>query len=859
LDDAGVGADDPGTDLAPTIAAVGGPIWLVRAGAWPVGPGPISFPPPSATGRPLVAYGSVLTDREVDSQRPASLYLELEPALELARRLTDGCAVDEAARDLLSGDRWRVVRFAPLDVRDDPGLRVVQVVTSLQRGGAERLTLDLSAELRRRGSSCLLVTLGRPARQAFPTPPGTVHLASNELDRTVRAAAVGRLARAFAADLVHGHLLDAEDAASIAADGMPLVLTIHNQRPGWPIGMAKLKAGHAALLVACARVVASELVEAGIQGLVRVAWNGVDPAAFASSSARRAAGRAFRRRLGFGRRDFVLLTLANPRPQKRLDRLPGVLAAVRAELAKRGTRREARLVIAGEASPSAPEAIRERDAVRERVDRLDLAAHVRWAGPVIDVAAALAAADVLVSTSDYEGLSLAQLESLAAGVPVVATDAGGVAELAPGDPAVAVLPSGAQPDRFAELLADRARARIPASLRADFTRSTMAARYAWLYSRVLSAARPRPTGDGLLLVTNNLSIGGAQTSARRLLSGMAACGVRTRAAVLEEDPDDPTPGRRALLAAGIPVLALPPAGSSDAASNVSHLLGRTDDEPPAAIVLWNVIPEYRVLIADGVLDVPLFDVSPGAMSFDAFDRYFERPRPGLPYRAAAEYGARLAGVIVKYQGEAARAALALRAPVHVIPNGVPLDAEPRRPPRVPLVLGTAARINPQKRLDLLLEAVRRAHRHLPPYVLRIAGGVERGCDAHALELRRLALGLPVQWLGALEDVAHFLRDLDIFVLVAEPAGCPNASLEAMTAGLPVIATDAGGMAEQVEDGVTGRLVGREDAAGLAAALVEAAGDLDRCTAWGKAGRRRVADRFSVDRMVSDYRRVCLGV
>jgi len=174
-----------------------------------------------------------------------------------------------------------------------------------------------------------------------------------------------------------------------------------------------------------------------------------------------------------------------------------------------------------------------------------------------------------------------------------------------------------------------------------------------------------------------------------------------------------------------------------------------------------------------------------------------------------------------------------------------------------LVIGTSARINPNKRLDLLLEAIHRAHPLLPPYVLRVAGGVERGCDHHAVELRRQADGLAVDWLGGLDDVTDFLRDLDVFVLVAEPAGCPNASLEALAAGLPVVATEVGGMAEQIEDGVTGRLVGREDVAGLAAALVDAANDPDRRTSWGEAGRRRAAERFGLDRMVTDYRRVCL--
>jgi glycosyltransferase involved in cell wall biosynthesis len=796
-------------------------------------------------------------ERMVDPGCLASLYLDAEPAFDLIRRLHERRDFDSAARDLLACNRWRVVRFAPLDVQHDPGLRVVQVVTSLQRGGAERLTLDLSLELGRRGVSSQLVILGRPPRQAFPAPPGAVDLAPLALDRAARALAMGKVARAFAADLIHGHLLDGEDCALIAAERIPLVLTVHNQRPGWPEGLANLKRGDAVLLVACARAVESDLIEARLPVPVRVAWNGIDRSAFTSTPARRKRGRVFRRRLGLGRQDFVLLALANPRPQKRLDRLPSVLAATRAQFDERGVRREARLVIAGEISRSSPAAVRAVDAIRIEVHRLSLVEHVRWAGAVVDVAAALAAADVLISTSDHEGLSLAQLEALAAGVPVVATDAGGVGELAPGDRAVAVLPQGAGPQRFAAVLTERATTRTTAALPAHTTSRTMAARYNWLYNRALSAGRRRPGGDGLLLITNNLSLGGAQSSARRLLTGMAQRGVRTRAVVIEEEPDHPTPGRRALLAAGIPVLALPPAGSIDATDNVARLLGHADVDPPTAVLLWNVIPVYRVLIADGLFGVPLFDVSPGVMSFDALERYFERPRPELPYRSATDYGARLSAAIVKYQAEAARAAALLQCPVHVIPNGVPIDTPPRRPRGARLVLGTSARISPSKRLDLLLDAMKRAHPSLPPYVLRIAGGVELGCGDYAADLRRRAEGLPVEWLGALDDVAEFLRGLDLFVLVAEPAGCPNASLEAMAAGLPVVATDSGGMAEQVESDVTGLLVGCNDAQGLAAALVEAASDPIRSIAWGQAGKRRAAERFSLERMVAHYQRLCL--
>jgi glycosyltransferase involved in cell wall biosynthesis len=171
------------------------------------------------------------------------------------------------------------------------------------------------------------------------------------------------------------------------------------------------------------------------------------------------------------------------------------------------------------------------------------------------------------------------------------------------------------------------------------------------------------------------------------------------------------------------------------------------------------------------------------------------------------------------------------------------------------IFGTAARIHPQKRLEELLRALRLAAPRLPPYVLRIAGTSEPGTDEYADQLRRSSSDLCVEWVGEVSDMAGFHRELDLFVMVSEPAGCPNASLEAMAAGLAVIATDVGGASEQVIDGQTGRLVPKGDAEAMAQALVELAWHPDMSLRMGQAGRERIRTHFSLERMAQAYRTV----
>ena len=341
---------------------------------------------------------------------------------------------------------------------------------------------------------------------------------------------------------------------------------------------------------------------------------------------------------------------------------------------------------------------------------------------------------------------MAHLEALAAGVPVVATDVGGAAEVAQHNAAMFLLPCDAGAEQFAAVLADVV-ASPPDSGRAaaelHFTRYRMAEGYRRLYPRAIEVSCRRKAKQGLWLITNNFSMGGAGRAPAACCSAWRPGESMFARPSWKSRPSIRPRARQSLLAANIPVLALPPAGSIDPAEAVAMLLKHLDQHPPEAVIFWNVIPQYKLLLADSLLDVPVFDVSPGEMYFSALERYFENPRPGLPYRTARQYGERLSAVIVKYQAEAAKAAEWLGTPVHVIPNGVPLDFATRDRPRDGvLAIGTAARISPQKKLEELLDALRRADGRMPPYELSIAGGVERGrgrlCPSSAGRCRGLA-------------------------------------------------------------------------------------------------------------------------
>ncbi len=195
-------------------------------------------------------------------------------------------------------------------------------------------------------------------------------------------------------------------------------------------------------------------------------------------------------------------------------------------------------------------------------------------------------------------------------------------------------------------------------------------------------------------------------------------------------------------------------------------------------------------------------------------------------------------------GIAAGVCVAVRSTV--IPNAVEVGAAPRRArgSTEALRIVSVGRLAEPKDFSTLVTAFAR----LPAGTarLRLVGdGPLRG----PLELQIADLGLDgsLEFAGEVADVGPFLDEADVFVLSSRSEGMPLSVLEAMAAGLPVIASDVGGLREVVVEGETGFLVPPGDPGALAARLASLAGDSDLLELLGDGGRRRAEEHFSLPR------------
>lgn len=175
-----------------------------------------------------------------------------------------------------------------------------------------------------------------------------------------------------------------------------------------------------------------------------------------------------------------------------------------------------------------------------------------------------------------------------------------------------------------------------------------------------------------------------------------------------------------------------------------------------------------------------------------------------------------------------------------------------------MILGTVARLDPVKNQKMMLEAFARVLESYPLARLVIVGD---GPELSSLKdaVNRLGIDRETVFTGFSETPAEYLGFMDVFLLSSDTEGTSMTLLEAMSLGLPVVATAAGGTPEIVTDGVTGFVTPTGDATSFAIAIENILSDRERASELGRQGYQRFLERFSASAMTTKYLEVYRSV
>ncbi|HET7489513.1 MAG TPA: glycosyltransferase [Acidimicrobiales bacterium] len=739
-------------------------------------------------------------------------------------------------------------------------------------GGLHRYLADLLGALRGEGAAAGAVVLG-PATDA---PVGVLAAApaGSSLPRRLWTYACAARRAAAGADVVDAHFALFALWPVTAGRLRRLPLVVHFQGPWAEESVSDRKGGDAAAAVrrGVERVVyrrASEIIvlsaafkrviveRYGVAPwLVSVVPPGVDLARFSPGD--RAAARTL---LGLDAASPVAVAV------RRLVPRTGVDVLLRAWADVSGGVPRAVLALVGDGP--------ERGSLEALASRLGVEDSVRFLGVVDEDAlvAAYRAADLAVVPSvELEGFGLVVLEALACGVPVLATDVGGLPEaLRPLDPAL-VVPAGdagALAGRLGALLGEAAARPPPERCRTyaeGFSWGAVARRHVEIYARAADPSASRKVR--VVYLDHCARLSGGELALLRLLPALE--GVDAHVILAE---DGPLVAR--LVSAGISVEVVPMAERARG-------LGR-QAVSPAALPLGSalrasaytarVARRLRALRPDLVhtnsLKAALYGAAAGRLAgvpvvWHVRDRIDADYLPASAVRLVRGLARRLPAAVVANSRTTMATLGPLTVPAEVVYSPVHVHNGPRTGGDV-LRVGIVGRIAEWKGQGTFLRAFAAAFPDGGTEAA-VVGAPLFGEEDEEQRLRHLAgeLGIAdrVEFRGWRDDVGAELARLDVLVhasTLAEPFG--NVVVEGMAAGLPVVAAGAGGPAEVITDGVDGLLYPPGDVGSLADRLRDLAADAVRRRSLGAAARSRAAafaPPVIAAQLEALYRRVLTG-
>jgi glycosyltransferase involved in cell wall biosynthesis len=348
------------------------------------------------------------------------------------------------------------------------------------------------------------------------------------------------------------------------------------------------------------------------------------------------------------------------------------------------------------------------------------------------------------------------------------------------------------------------------------------------------------------IITRSDDIGGAQIHVRDLSTALRAAGheavvLAGANGVLAEE----------LEARGVPYYSIPHLARAVGPTNdfrcISALRQTLRKLQPDIISTHSTKAGFIGRIAGKSLGIPTL--------FTAHGWGFTDGRPPLQAlafwtveRATAPWAARIITVCESDRTAAVRTRLTSRERLVTIYNAMPeIDKTLQaKPAKTPVRLVMVARLSYWKDQPTLLQALS-GLKDLDWQLELVGDGPLR----EQLEALTQSLGLEsrVNFMGFRRDVPSRMAEAQVFLLISKWEGFPRSILEAMRAGLPVVASDVGGVRESVVDGTTGFVIPRDDVDHLRDCLRQLITSAELRVCMGRAGRARYEEKFTFDRLV----------
>jgi len=348
------------------------------------------------------------------------------------------------------------------------------------------------------------------------------------------------------------------------------------------------------------------------------------------------------------------------------------------------------------------------------------------------------------------------------------------------------------------------------------------------------------------LVIGQLTYGGAEGQLFELARGLSQSKLADPVVYCLSESDEPYASR--LREAGIRVRVFASRGSFDVGRVLALRRALAADRIEVVHAFLFLASGYSYLATRGLAGVRLVTSARNC-----------KPEPNPVRRAVLRAAFRASSRVLCNSREMARyAASYYGAPAErtaVVLNGVDTARFfVERRAHEGLRIGTVGRLERQKNLGMFLDAAEMVLARRPDARFEIVGdGSLR--DHWKAEIARRSLDHAVSLPGTRSDIPQLFAGLDQFWLTSDWEGTPNVVLEAMAAGLAVIATRVGGTPEVIDDRRSGILVEPGDAAAVASASLELAGAPDVARELGASARKSTAERFSIDAMVRATTRV----